>query len=180
MKNVLSVRRFCRSVLLPFCTMALSMLAQSPKNIPRFEDFRVTESWYHTPATLKLTTHSERMFRTNLENAAKEPPNFAGHYRIAYWGCGSNCSAGAMVDLQTGDVFPLPLAKPGGTGWERWITCTAAFEGAADEFHLDSRLMIVRCGLNYSERMRKNVPDTYYFLLDGDCFRQPLHIPGKV
>jgi len=167
-------------VLLLFCTMVILTSAQGPGNFPRFEDFPVTGSWGHARAILKLTTPSERMFRTNLENAAKEPPNFAGHYRIAYWGCGSNCSAGAMIDLQTGYVFPLPLAKAGGTGWERWIMCTAAFEGATDEFHPDSRLMIVRCGLNYSERMRKNVPDTYYFLLDGDRFRQLLRIQGKL
>ena len=85
-----------------------------------------------------------------------------------------------MVDLQTGDVFPLPLAKPDGTGWDKWIMCTARFEGTNDEFHLDSRLMIVRCGLNYSERMRKNVPDTYYFLREGDRFLQLLHVQGKL
>jgi len=160
--------------------MAISMLAQRPSPVPRFEDYPVAGSWHQVPALLKLTTRSERMFRTNLENAAKEPPNFAGHYRITYWGCGSLCSAGAMIDLQSGDVFPLPLARPDGTGWEKWITCAATFEGADDEFHIDSRLMIMRCGLNYSERMRKNVPDTYYFLLEGDRFRQLFHVQGKL
>jgi hypothetical protein len=145
----------------------------------RFEDFPVTEKWNQTRTALKLTTASERMFRTNLTNAAKEPPNFAGHYRITYWGCGSVCSAGALIDLQTGDVYQLPLAKTNGRGWERWIMCTASFEGADDEFHIDSRLMIVRCGMNYSERLRKNVPDTYYFLWEADHFRQLVYISGK-
>jgi hypothetical protein len=58
--------------------------------------------------------------------------------------------------------------------------CTAAFEGTNDEFHIDSRLMITRCGLNYSERMRKNVPGTYYFLLERNRFRQLLHVQGKL
>lgn len=111
-------------------------------------------------SVLKLITRSERMFRTNLSNAAKEPPDFAGHYRIAYWGCGSNCSAGTMVDLKTGDIFPLPLAKPGGTGWNKCIMCTARFEGADDEFHPDSRLMIVRW--------------------EGNRFRQLLHVQGTL
>jgi hypothetical protein len=159
--------------------MVISMSAQGPGKVPRFEDFPVTESWHSSTVPLKLTTRSERLFRTKLTNAAKKLPNFAEHYRIVYWGCGSNRSAGAMVDLQTGKVFPLPSAKPDGSGWERWIVCTAAFEGIDDEFHLDSRLMIARCGLNYSERTRKNVPDTYYFLLEGDRFRQLLHLQGK-
>ena len=134
-----------------------------PNHPPRFEDFPVAENWNGPPA-LKLTTRSERMFRTRLTDAGKEPPNFAGHYRIAYWGCGSVCSAGALIDLQTGEVFPPPLSKPNGRGWERWIICTACFEGANDEFHVDSRLIIVRCGLNYLERLQKNIPDTYHFL----------------
>jgi len=147
--------------------------------MPRFEDYPVTETWHDTPAPVKLTTASERLFRTNLTNAAKEQPNFAGHYRITYWGCGSNCSAGALVDLQTGDVFPPPLAKPKGAGWERWIMCTASFEGADDEFRLGSRLLVVRCGLNYSQRLQKNIPDTYYFLWEQNRFRQLLYIFGK-
>ena len=165
----------------------LSTLAQgsgtpewTAKNPPKFEDYPVSESWHATAAPVKLTTRSERMFRTNLTNAAKEPPNFAGHYRIAYWGCGSVCSAGALVDLQTGDAFPLPLAKPNGTGWEKWIMCTASFEGTGDEFHIESRLMIVRCGLNYSDRLQKNLPDTSYFLWENDRFRRILFVPGKV
>ena len=57
--------------------------------------------------------------------------------------------------------------------------CVASFEGANDEFHLDSRLMITRCWLNYSGRAENDVPDAYYFLWEGDRFRQLLHIPGK-
>jgi hypothetical protein len=164
---------------------ALSAWAQTPgsqrpnTDVPRFGDFPVSENWDRSPAPLKLSTRSERMFRTQLANAVKEFPNFAGHYRITYWGCGSACSAGALIDLQTGDVFPPPLSKSNGSGWERWIMCTARFDGATDEFHLDSRLMIVRCGLNYSEHLKKNIPDTYYFLWERDGFRQLFYISGK-
>jgi hypothetical protein len=173
------------------CVLAISAWAQTPGSqppqtvkfyntyTPRFEDFPLSEHWSQSPTPLKLVTRSERMFRTQFANAAKEPPNFAGHYRIAYWGCGSNCSAAALVDLRTGEVFPPPLSNSNGTGWERWIMCTASFDGANDEFHLDSRLMIVRCGMNYSERLQKNIPDTYYFLWERNGFQQLLHISGK-
>ena len=57
--------------------------------------------------------------------------------------------------------------------------CSACFEGANDEFHIDSSLMIVRCGLNYSERLQKNIPDTYYFLWEQNRFRQLLYVLGK-
>jgi hypothetical protein len=165
------------------CVLGLALAASAwtqsaGARLPRFQDFTVKEAWSGPPADLKLTTQSERMFRTKLANAAKDPPNFAGHYRITYWGCGSNCSAGALIDLRTGTVYQPPLAKPNGSGWERWIECTACFEGADNQFHLDSRLMIVRCGQNYSERLQKNTPDTYYFLWEGNQFRQLLHVSG--
>jgi hypothetical protein len=96
------------------------------------------------------------MFRTQLTNAAKKPADFAGHFTMAVWGCGSECAAAALIDLTTGDVYQPPLATPNGTGWDRWVMCPGSFEGTGNEFQLDSRLMIVRCGLNYSDRLNKN------------------------
>jgi hypothetical protein len=160
--------------------LTASVWAQLPEaRLPRFEDYPAKEAWSGAPANLKLTTRSERLFRTNLTKAAKETPNFAGHYRVTYWGCGSNCSAAALIDLQTGIVSPPPRSTPNGSGSDRWIMCTACFAGAGDEFRLDSRLMIVRCGLNFSERLQKNIPDTYYFLWEGNRFRRLLHVSGR-
>jgi hypothetical protein len=119
------------------------------------------------------------MFQTRLLQASREPANFAGHYRITYWGCGSVCSAGAVIDLETGDVLPLPLAKTNGSGWERWITCPASFEGTGDDFRPDSRLMILRCGMNFDEQLQRNVPDVYYFALEDQRFRELAHLHGK-
>ena len=151
----------------------------SAENPPRFEEFPVNERWHAKPAPVKLSTRSERMFKTILTNASKNEADFSGHYRITYWMCGSNCAAAALIDLRTGEVFQPPLADPNGRGWDRWIMCAGKFGGTDDEFHLDSRLMIVRCGMNYSERLHANFPDAHYFLWDGTRFRQLLFIPGK-
>lgn len=118
------------------------------------------------------------MFRTNLTNAAKEPPNFAGHYRFTFWGCGTSCGAGALIDLQTGEVFPPPLGAHG-NGWDRWIMSPAFIDGAGVDFRPESRLVIVRSGINYSERLQKNVPDVSYFVWEGSRFRQLLFVSGK-
>jgi hypothetical protein len=167
--------------------LALRMIAASPqdsatgitaKPLPRIEDYPVTDVWHGTPAPVKLTTRSERLFRTNLTNAAKEPPNFAGHYRFTFWGCGSLCGAAALVDLQTGIVYPPPLGAHG-SGWSRWIMSPASFEGSGVDFRPDSRLVIVRGGINYSDRLKANVPDVYYLLWEGERFRQLLFISGR-
>jgi hypothetical protein len=106
------------SRVLPFALCALSASTQGlegrkwiAKTPPQFQAFPVTESWHGTAAAVKLTTRSDRMFKTNLTNASKKPPNFAGHYRIAYWGCGSACAAGALVDLQTGRCISPAVSK---------------------------------------------------------------------
>lgn len=43
--------------------------------------------------------------------------NFAGHYIITTWGCGSGCVTGVMVDIRDGFVYSMPEDKEwGGNG----------------------------------------------------------------
>ena len=39
--------------------------------------------------------------------------NFAGHYNLARWGCGTSCVNGAITDMQTGLVYNIPSASLG-------------------------------------------------------------------
>ena len=34
-----------------------------------------------------------------------EGPNYAGHYRVVVWGCGTSCAMFAVVDLRNGKVI---------------------------------------------------------------------------
>jgi hypothetical protein len=135
-------------------------------DVPRFQDYPSAAVWHGSPARIKLVTPSEQMFRSRLTEAAHGPPNFAGHYSVTYWGCGPNCAAGAVIDLKTGSVYPVPLAGKG-EGWDRWISCPRAFDDSGDEFRPDSRLMIVRCA-----------QDVYYMLWNGKSFRELLRLHG--
>lgn len=142
-------------------------------DLPRFENYPASQ-WTGPAATAKLTSPSERMFRTNLRAAAKEPPNFAGHYRVAIWGCGTRCVGGAMVDLQTGKVLPLPLGGKG-TGEEYWIFCTDWVGEHTLEYRRDSRLMVVRCGGMQTDAEGNSVPDLYYFVWEQNLFNEISH-----
>ena len=44
--------------------------------------------------------------------AAERGPNFAGHYTVAVWGCGTTCQSFAIINALTGDVAmgPFPLS----------------------------------------------------------------------
>ena len=53
------------------------------------------------------------MFRTRLIEAARSGNvNFAGHYILTIWGCGSGgCREGAIIDAKNRDVFWLPAVE---------------------------------------------------------------------
>lgn len=157
---------FSRLAVLLGLVYPLLLLAE--KQPPRFEDYPVTEMWHGPVVPVSIQSRAERTYRTRLTTASKQPPNFAGHYRFTMWGCGSNCITGAVIDLATGQVIPLP---PDGSH-AYFSICQSAFEDSGVECHLDSRLMVMKCGLNYIERLKKNVPDVYYFVLDDNHFRQ--------
>jgi hypothetical protein len=110
---------------------------------PRFEDFQVATPWSGPSAAVKLRRPDERLFRSRLNEGAREPPNFADHYRIVAWGCGSVCAAGALLDLQTGEIYPPPK-RTESTGWGRWIFAGGVVDGPFIEIRRDSRMVVVR------------------------------------
>jgi len=76
-----------------------------PADAPSFDRYRVpVYSGKHALPDLKSHPLS-RMFRTRLAEAAKEPVDFAGHFVLAGWGCGSSCACFAIIDVHTGRVF---------------------------------------------------------------------------
>ena len=95
------------------------------KTPPRFEDFPVKKVYKGASAPVDLHSNPEAMtYRTRLREGAKHKPNFAGHYIVVDWGCGSNCQVYMLIDAISGRVFD-------GTGAERGLT-----------FRLDSLLAI--------------------------------------
>jgi hypothetical protein len=52
-----------------------------------------------------LTSANAREFRTMLQKSSLELPNFAGHYTIAVWGCGSSCTDFGIIDRHSGRFF---------------------------------------------------------------------------
>lgn len=76
-----------------------------PRDAPRFEDFPAE---LYTGKNAKLNAESDpatRAFRTRIKEWSKEKPNFAGHFILATWGCGSDCIQLTIIDAVTGRVF---------------------------------------------------------------------------
>lgn len=102
-----------------------------------YDQYTVKEVFVGKPATPNLSTHKEAMrYRTVLRNQSKAGPNFAGHYTIVTFGCGTSCAGIAVVDAQTGYVyFPQNLHH---VFWEGWW-----HKPYGPQFKLNSRLLIV-------------------------------------
>ncbi|WP_438939179.1 hypothetical protein [Burkholderia lata] len=59
----------------------------------------------HAP---RLTSKEARLYRTVIRDEFTQPANFAGHYRVAIWGCGTDCRNFAIVDKYTGATYTMP------------------------------------------------------------------------
>jgi len=96
-----------------------SLVAASAAAPPRLADYPAQPTLKGKPAEPVLSTPRARMFRTQLRRQAAMGPNFAGHFRLALWGCGAGCGYVAVVDSLTGEVFMPELtfdtvsARPG-------------------------------------------------------------------
>lgn len=106
-------------------SLAICAFAQGPVVIPRFENFPVVETFAGPRIEPALSSSEERRYRAVIRNGvakgfgvadgltgkelAKPGPDFAGHYVIVTWGCGSPCLMAAIVDLKTGRVYPPPF-----------------------------------------------------------------------
>ena len=98
--------------------------------IPRQPDFArypVAERFRGTPAAPDLSSAADaRRFRTVLRSGARSGPNFAGHYTVVTWGCGTSCQSHAIVDARSGKVTFIPFPTTLGLA-----------------YRLDSRLLVV-------------------------------------
>ncbi len=72
---------------------------------PRFSDYPAGPIYHGQPAPVDLQSNVlAPQYRTRLRREASKGPNFAGHYTVVRWGCGTDCTGFAIVDAQTGKV----------------------------------------------------------------------------
>ena len=105
------------------------------QTLPRFESYPAAGRFSGTPAPAIISHPRARLFRTMIQNQAKDQPNFAGHYHVATWGCGTDCQGLALIDARTGRVYFNPRAlNVAGVPYQ---------DEERLQFRLDSRLMII-------------------------------------
>jgi hypothetical protein len=105
------------------------------KPLPRFADYPAGEKFTGKPVAPVLASAEARRYRTMIRQDAAAGPNFAGHYTIAQWGCGSTCIGFAIVNAKTGAVHFHPTIS-------RAMQVPYQTDSVL-QFHLDSRLLVI-------------------------------------
>ena len=129
-------RLFTPSVIALFFLMIFVPSVPCQSTVPHFKDYPAGEI-YKGPTAPLVLTRNDLTYKTRLRSAAKnQKPNFAGHYILTTWGCGTECVDGAVIDAKTGKVYR----------WDFTICCWWK-PGIDDnfkpiEFRTDSRLII--------------------------------------
>lgn len=143
------------SMLVPLtCTWAAGTQAKNATCHPTFSEYPVTNIFTgkRIPPNINQT-HQVHLFRTVIREGAEGQSNFAGHYRVIEWGCGSPCHAFAIVDQETGDVYIVPVVA-----------------GLEAQYKVDSSLFIIDPAESIEEYYRGDIPNsgsmflTYYFV----------------
>jgi len=155
-------------------SLLLSVLLGQNKPAPKtpdFTDYPVSAIFHGAPAAPKLSTPGQRMFRTMIRQGAAKGANFAGHYAIAEWGCGTACVQIAVVDIQSGAVYEGPF----GTLPKAYIAYGTNPEDIETGilYRPDSELFVAR-GCPSDQQ-----PGTYYYRWAGSAFTLLRRIPLK-
>jgi hypothetical protein len=113
-----------------FSAALVSICASFPaaaQRTPLFRDFPTGGIFAGRHSEPDLSSREAYNFRTRLREAAQEDVNFAGHYRVAIWGCGTSCVHGAVVDVISGHVTFFHFQFVAVSRLERLISSRSCF-----------------------------------------------------
>ena len=160
----MKTRNILLSIIFALC-ISLSAFAQ--RGVPTFGQYAVAVAKVRNITVDLKSSKYARNYRTNLRNAAKEGVNFAGHFVVVNWGCGTNCSETAIIDARNGKVFFPDILQGATFGF-----CELGDADEPIEYKKNSRLFILR-GFKSGDLDKKNTKcGIYYFEWTGTALRQ--------
>lgn len=134
---------------------------------PRYADFAVAPESIDARPALKLDSAFAREYRTRLAEGLRDlPVNFAGHYVMVTFGCGSTCLYGGMVDARTGRATALPFL----------IDSFGSDKVDIEDpllYRTDSRLVVILGAL----RDEDEIPRQYFYEWTGEKLVPFCHAP---
>ncbi len=153
--------------------VGFSVRAQgSDLGFPSFSEYPVSAIFKGKPVAPRLVQPGDRLFRSRILEGAAAGPNFAGHFSIAEWGCGTACVSIAIVDAETGRVYP-GLFVILGYGRARKYADVDEGRYAPLSYVLSSRLLIAR-GCPEDENCA-----SYFYEWSRSRFKMLRKVPGE-
>jgi hypothetical protein len=150
--------------------------------ILHFEDYPVREVYHGKPARIVWPPDSDsndackQKFTERVKEVVAHGPNFAGHYALAHWGCGTGVSSISIVDLKSGAFLaPLPYQLLD-VGWDP----SGKVEYKAASFRLRSALLIASGCFDIDLQKKEAECGTKYFVLRESGFVLLKYIPGSI
>lgn len=157
--------------LMMFCMGSASAADAVPSAAePRFSDYPVAQdrqSHVGAGMRLHLTSPLAKRYATVLRENFKEPANFAGHLRVALWGCGTDCRGFAILDKWTGTAYTVPHVDE--------IGGVMGNDDERVDFRLNSRLLVISGQLNEDQ-----APGKFYYLWTGKALKRIHAGPLKI
>jgi len=141
------------AALLAVTACAANVRTQGTSSLPSFTQYPAPPLYEGRAASLVLSDET-RAFRSRLQEAAKQPVNFAGEYVLTLWGCGAGCVDGAVVSRKTGKVSMLPSALH-----------VREEGGHALQYRVDSRLLVMNGSFTEG-----GISSRHCYTINGDIF----------
>jgi len=160
------------SIIAAFFLIAASALAQTKR--PAFSAYPVTAEKALARGINFKASPDARTFKTRLTEALKGDVNFAGHYVVAGWGCGTGCISGAIIDARDGRVY-----------WPIQFNAMSTWYDGNDyvdkpiEYRNNSRLLILRGSPGVKEGDADKPYGEYYYEFRNNELRLIKFIPYK-
>jgi hypothetical protein len=151
-----------------FIVGSVFAIAIHSQSTPKFAAFPTTVEEARVKAIDFKRNPDARTFRTRLSEALRSGVNFAGHYVVAGWGCGTGCISGAIIDTRTGNVY-----------WPEQFNAMATWYGESDytdkpvDYRKNSRLLIITGIPGQSDDDAPQKPSgVYYYEWKNNRLRQ--------
>jgi hypothetical protein len=163
------LRFVCVSVVVWFAFwVSPAMQAQSKLKAPRFRDYPVREIFKGKPAKIEWPPDypQHEFFRLSIQDLIDGGVNFASHYAVREWSCGTDCRWLVILDMKTGRFLK---ASPYGV---LSLTEDQKNNGKNDWLQIrpDSRLLIASGCFNVESPKKPVKCGTKYFVLEKAKF----------
>jgi hypothetical protein len=164
-----------RHLLIAITISFLSVLAIAQNSRePSFSSYRVLVEKARAKSINFKNNAAARTMRTRLSEALSSGTNFAGHFIVAGWGCGTGCISGAIIDARNGNVFwPLPLYALG-----VWYDGNSYIDRPVN-YQKNSRLLIITGSPGVKDNQPEKPNGKYFYEWRGDGLKLIKFIPFK-